>query len=96
MGNGNFCISVKDYTFERNDSLENPIDLENGLNSLFPNGNININNNNFKYNPNNKNNNNNNSYYNNSQSNIPHHYSNNYIIINSLNQIYLTIIPIII
>ena len=56
MGNGNFCISVKDYTFERNDTLQNPIDLENGLNSLFPNGNININNNNFNFNPNNKNN----------------------------------------
>ena len=34
MGNGNFCISVKDYMIEKNDTLPNPFDIENGL---FPN-----------------------------------------------------------
>ena len=70
MGNGNFCISVKDYTWEKNEDLQGPFDLENGLNALFPNGNEKTNNKN------------NSSYYNNSQSNNGHHYSK-YILINS-------------
>ena len=72
MGNGNFCISVKDYMLERNDTLQNPIDIENGL---FPNNHNKCNS----------------SYYNNSQSNIPQHYSN-YIITNLIISLNFTFI----